>query len=285
MSQIGRIFIVVNLLLAAVVLGWASATLGTAQDFKAQYEAKSAEYDALKSDTDEQIGTLTAAKNDYEQAKSTAEAQVRQLETDLSTASDALAVEKARNGQLDARIASIETTLGGYEDTANKNFQRAKDADERALAAFQAQSAAESERDDAVEARIAAETELDGAKASIAALTTALAGANKTSEKLETKLAMFADYTGVSLSELVTTPKIDGKVPHVYPGNDFSLVALNRGENDNVQRGYTFDVYSGDTYKGQVRVENVEAAQCTAIVIRTVDGETISRGDAASTRL
>ena len=38
MSPIGRIFIVLNLLLSAAFLGWASNALGTSQDWKTQAE-------------------------------------------------------------------------------------------------------------------------------------------------------------------------------------------------------------------------------------------------------
>ena len=50
-------------------------------------------------------------------------------------------------------------------------------------------------------------------------------------------------------------------------------------------RGYTFEIYDGKNYKGQVRVENVREDMCTALILRTEEGQTIQSGDKAATRL
>ena len=42
---------------------------------------------------------------------------------------------------------------------------------------------------------------------------------------------------------------------------------------------------NGNEYKGQVRVENVRAEMCTALVTTSVSGTKIGQGDSAATRL
>ena len=63
------------------------------------------------------------------------------------------------------------------------------------------------------------------------------------------------------------------------------LVALNVGSNQGVTRGMTFDIYSGDTYKGKVRIESVQPDKSSALVTLPRPGTTIGQGDRATTRL
>jgi hypothetical protein len=67
----------------------------------------------------------------------------------------------------------------------------------------------------------------------------------------------------------------------VAPG----LVAINVGSNKGVKRGYTFEIYDGGTYKGQVRVEFVHADMCSGLITRTAPGQSMRQGDGATTRL
>ena len=80
-------------------------------------------------------------------------------------------------------------------------------------------------------------------------------------------------------------PKSEGQGRGVVYENDLALVAINKGEADQVKPGYTFDVYAGGAYKGHVRVQNVHGDFCTALVERQVDGQDIRIGDSATTRL
>ena len=63
------------------------------------------------------------------------------------------------------------------------------------------------------------------------------------------------------------------------------LVMLNVGADNNVQRGFTFEIYRGSTYKGKVRVENVQGKYCSAVIIDSRPGTTIAQGDRAATNL
>ena len=58
MSPIGRIFIVLNLVLAVVFLGWASSNLVNSQNWKADHEAEVVAHAATKADLDGQIDEL-----------------------------------------------------------------------------------------------------------------------------------------------------------------------------------------------------------------------------------
>ena len=61
MSPIGRIFTVLNLILAAAFLGWASNTLATSKQFKDKYETEKTAHDATRQEKDEEISTFNQA--------------------------------------------------------------------------------------------------------------------------------------------------------------------------------------------------------------------------------
>jgi hypothetical protein len=78
-----------------------------------------------------------------------------------------------------------------------------------------------------------------------------------------------------------TTPAIDARILAHHP--DRKRVLLDKGERDGVELGFLFDVYSGKTYKGQVRVTEVDDSTAFA-EIRTQKNP-FAPGDDATTQL
>ncbi len=79
--------------------------------------------------------------------------------------------------------------------------------------------------------------------------------------------------------------RIDGSVLSLQHILSLDLVRIDRGSRHGVMRGFIFELYRGDQYKGRVRVENVQEDRCTAIVLKSYEGRTIQPGDSASTRI
>jgi ribosome-associated protein len=102
---------------------------------------------------------------------------------------------------------------------------------------------------------------------------------------LDTQLTTVVELTGVSFDQITAQPAIDATVVRAVHEISPGIVALNRGSSDGVKVGYTFEIYNGNEYKGQVRVENVRAEMCTALVTTSVSGTKIGQGDSAATRL
>ena len=86
-------------------------------------------------------------------------------------------------------------------------------------------------------------------------------------------------------TETVPTKPINGRVLQVNFDLKPGLVALNVGAEAGVTRGMTFQIYSGSTWKGQVRVENVQPGMSSALILDMKQGETINQGDSAATIL
>ena len=286
MSPIGRIFIVLNLVLSAVFLGFASNNLASSQDFKGQFEDKRDEHDQYRETTEGEIGELNAKIASLESSGSSLreqrdgfEAERNRLKTDYET-------ERNRNNALNADVSAIKETLANYDETNRQNVQRLEQANSAVAEATSAKRDAEDAREAASDAQRAAEEQLGAASKSIVDLEIERETLRKANANLDAQIQTLADATGTHIGDLMPMPLIDGAVLQVVEfGDNMSLIAINKGEEHGVKRGFTFEIHRGSQYKGQARVENVQAGMCSAIVVRTVDGQVIGQGDLASTRL
>jgi predicted nucleic acid-binding Zn-ribbon protein len=283
MSPIGRIFLVLNLILSAVFLGWASNSLGQTENFKKRLEAKETELADAKKASEEEIADLntqlrskTQEASDRLQERDTARDDAGRLETALSG-------EKSEKEKLFADVTKIQATLGDYQGTIDRLTSEKDQANQR-------REEAEKARDDAVAAAQAAEQrqrDAEGAQQEAERRIADLETERKTlSDKvgsLDTKLSMLVEQTGVSLDTLMPQEKVDAAVLQVDAAT--GLVMLNVGSEQGVKRGYSFDVWSGNQYKGQVVVQNVQPNMSSATIKLPVKGTQIRQGDLASTRM
>jgi len=285
MSPIGRIFIVLNLILAALFLSWAANNVATSHDFKTKYDDEVAAHEATRTDLEGQLSSLRTdlnTKSDeadtYRSQKDDADQQVKRQEGEINTLQTQVAEANQRNEKMAGSISDIQATLGQIET--------AKDE------AVSARREAENERDDALQEAQDANTrseELTAANTALEKRIQDLQGELVSTQdevaQLGTQLATLVDVTGVSYKDIAAQAQIEGSVLQALYDMKPGLVALNVGANHGVKRGYTFEVFDGRNYKGQVRVENVREDMCTALILRMEDGETIQAGDKAATRL
>lgn len=283
MSPIGRIFLVLNLILSAVFLGWASNSLAQTEDFKVQLaeanKMSAAEKVQLEGEIEDLKTRLRAKEqeaSDHREQRDRAQDTVNSLETQLAAA-------KGEKEKLLGDVTAIQATLGDYQSTIDRlssekdqASQRREEAEAAQRDAIAAQEAAETAERDA----IAAQQELDRRLADLEVARTEL---QATVQKLETHLAVIQERTDVSIADILAPAKVDGAVLAVDAST--GLVMLNVGSEDGVKRGYSFDVWSGSQYKGQVQVMNVQPGMCSALIKSPVEGATIRQGDLASTRM
>ncbi len=285
MSPIGRIFIVLNLILSAAFLGWAANALAQTDDYKGQLEAAQADAAAtiaeLESDRDDlEIKVRQANENEdtRREERDAAIAEKERLESELETANR----EKT---SLLGDVTSIKATLDDYRVT----FQELTAAKDRAV---QERHDMEQERDDAVAAQTDAEQAQRNAEDAQAAAERRIADleVERTDlqgevDKLDTRLAVLVEATGTSYEDILVQKDIKGAVLGVDMSISPGLVMLNVGSDDGVKKGYTFNIHSNTEFKGEVKVLDVQAAMCSAIIEGLSKGATIRQGDSASTRL
>jgi len=285
MSPIGRIFLVVNLALSAIFLGWAANALSTSQDWKTQYETAVQEKADLEDAKDAEIASLQQSKDNTDEQNRQLREERNQFENESNDLRAQLKDEKSRNDDLASNVTSIQAKLGDFNDTISQ-LEQAKDrALERASQAEKDRDAAQNESRAAEMARRDAADAQSQAEQLVAQLESAKRALEDQVSQMETKLTVALQRGGISRDLVEALPKIDASVLDVRMQPSPGLVMLNVGKNREVKPGYTFDIYSGGIYKGQVRVENVQEQMCSALITHAVDGQAISQGDRASTQL
>lgn len=285
MSPIGRIFIVLNLILAAGFLAAASTLVAEGESWKEKHDTAVAEATAKQAELDEQISALRV-ENDTKSAEAASLRDERndltgdkdRLEGELNTLRTQLSEANQVNIKNSGAISDIQGTLASVESAKDQAVEARRTAENERDDALRSAQDANSKSEDLSAQNSALQNEIDDLKGQLAA-------ASKQNSSLETQLATLVDVTGVSMEDIKATKLINASVLQAVYDVKPGLVALNVGAADGVERGYTFEVYNGAAYKGQVRVENVHDGMCTALILRVEDGQTIQSGDKASTRL
>ena len=283
MSPIGRIFLVLNLILSAAFLGWASNSLAQTENFKTKLAQKETELAEAKKASEEEIADLNTQLRSKTQEASD-RSQERDSARDESTRlTSSLSGEKSEKEKLYGDVTKIQATLGDYQGTIDRLTSEKDQANQRREEAEQARDEAIAAQTSAEQAQRDAEDARQEAERTIAALETELTTRKEELASLDTKLSMLVEQTGISLDTLMPQEKVDGSVLAVDAKT--GLVMLNVGAEHGVKRGYAFDVWSGNQYKGQVVVQNVQAQMSSATIKTPVQGAQIRQGDLASTRM
>jgi len=285
MSPIGRIFIVVNLGLAVAFLGWASANLANSNKYKTWYETEKAAKEKLDTELNGRISELLTESNQKENDKQSLIRDKSELDTNLARLTSDLSGARQENADLIANLKGMETQIGQMSSSVASATADAKEALSRAQEAQDARHAAEQAKLAAEERADGLEQDLEAARNQIAALEVQVNDTNKKLADTTTALQVLEDVTGTDHSVIGKQPLIDGAVIMVSYEIEPGVVLINRGKADNVQRGYSFDIYSGSEYKGRVRVTNVHENSCSAVIEKLYEGRTISQGDSASTQI
>lgn len=286
MSPIGRIFVVVNLALAAAFLGFASSTLANSHKYRGLYDASTVELEKTRTELQAEVESLTAARDEARRERAQTLEQKNNLENNIKGLNATIASLTEEKATLTERIGSIDKTLGDYNTTNSRLAQEAKAANDERLAAVNARRDAEQAREAALQAQRDAEERLAQTERDMAQTERDLQTAREELEKRNTLIEAYAQTTGLSSTEIGgELPTIEASVLGVIRDDDQVLVHLNQGSDAGVKRGYPFLIYSGGQLKGRARVEVVNATTSTAIVTEPVEGRTIGQGDRATTRL
>ncbi len=285
MSAIGRIFIVLNLILAAGFLGWASSALTTVEDYKGQLADKQAELDTLVQEKDDEISAITNERDARTDESRTAREERDDAAARVTELEGLLADEQRKNSDMQGRLAKIDATLGDYNSTISTltqqkddAVQRANDAERERDDANDAQQAAELAKRDSDDAVAAANQQISALEGQVASLEGEVTGLNS---KLDTIAALYP----VDIDDISAVPEINGAVLSASFDTKPGLVMLNVGSDAGVRRGITFHIWRGSQYKGEARVETVQADFCSAVITGVNGDNTMAQGDRASTIL
>ena len=285
MSSIGKIFVVVNLVLALLVVGAAGALLQTESEAASKLASVQSELTQAKADLDDlnsssstaqrqlenQKTQLQADKDDAEVARDNADRSAKRLEVDNQTLQGNLEQLAATYELLQRDLSEAQKRNGDLADSNDSLRTEAADSKE-------AQRNAELARRDAEDAADAVSGQLDALDSK---LTMAIAAQREAERVVE-----IAQASGFDLSAIVATPLIEAVVADV--DDEYGFVILDKGLTDGVKKGFELDIYrlggsDGENWLGQVRIDDVYENHSVASVI-VADGS-IRRFDRATTRL
>ena len=285
MSPLGRIFIVLNLVLAVTFLGWASSNLVNSQNWKADHEAEVAAHAATKADLDGQLDDLNNQKSGLERDLANTRGAQQSAEAERDRNGRELADLQSRYDSLQSDVQKISGTLESYDSTNKANTSRAEAAEGRARSADEARHTAANAQEAAEAEQARLQRALDVANNQITSLSAELTSTQKTLGDTQTALDTMIAVTGARPEEFIVMPQIEGSVLMVSHAINPGLISINRRATDGVKRGFTFDIFDGGQFKGRVRVETVEPDMCSAVIIKTYKSRNISQGDRAATRI
>ena len=188
---------------------------------------------------------------------------------------------KRANDAMQGNLTKIQSTLGDYNNTITQLTQQKDAATERAHEAERARDSAMQEKQDAELAKSAAEDATNAANTQISDLQGEKTSLTDRLSELETRMQIIVQQYGVNLSEIDSAPSISAMVLNV--NKDLNFVVINKGSKDGVKAGYTFQIYRGQQYKGEVRIQDVQEGMSSGLIVS--EKTPIARGDQAATRL
>jgi hypothetical protein len=281
MSPIGRVFIVLNVILAGAFVNFSGTFLQRQHAYKKLWEDEKDKHDQ---DNKSNASKIAKAEGDYAAAsadKSLVEQKLNQMTIDRDAKADEIKLQNQR-------LSSYDADLKKLMSAAEANNTAIATALERASAAFKQATDDEKTRDDAVRAKDTAEAENRALKADVAKLNGTitdkdLAIAGLTKDKNELQLLVDV-ATANGFNKLAAVPALAGTVSNVS-GRLVTLSITSNPSNAEVKNGYRFAVWDASGYKGEARVTDYDAgAKAAFCTMDIVKGE-VKLGDSASTKL
>lgn len=285
MSPIGRVFIVLNLLLAGGFLAVSGTHLQKQHNYKAKLEQAEKDHKAKVEALDAQIATLDSERGKFENAKTANETEKNRLAVQIAQLED----EKK---QLMQRLSSLEGDVKQLVATAQSGNAEAKAAHERAEAAYKKAIADEATRDEAVRAKDAAVAENRDLKTKITGLEEAIVGKDKNIATLESDKAQLGLLVKVAESygfiRAMAAPNLAGLVTTSNDRLCTIQITDNPGKiniKEAIEQGkFSFAIYDASGYKGEAVAERYEES-ANAVLCKVVPVKgAIKEGDKAATK-
>lgn len=285
MSPIGRVFIVLNLVLAGVFVGFGGTYLQKQHDFKSQLlaeqKARGEEVGRLQSD----ITRLEQERNTFENAKTA-------RETELDAMKNRVAQVEDENKRLHQQNASFEGDIKKLTSLAEASNTQMKAAFEQSDAAYKMATADQKVKDEAVRAKDTAEAENRTLKTTIASLQETITGKDlqiaSLNKDVSEKDLLLAVATQNGFVKGMAAPTLAGMVTNASGRLCTIQVTDNPGDVDIgdmiAKLPFSFAIYDASGYKGEATATRYEPSAKAVLCNLTLVKGDIKEGDRASTK-
>jgi hypothetical protein len=286
MSPIGRVFIILNLLLAGGFVVVSGTHLQKQHNYKTKLEAEKKAHDDDVTKLTAENKKLEAERNQFENAKTANETQLGESKRANSLLED-------ENKRLSQQLSSMEGDMKKLVQAAEAANTEMKQAFSQSKAAYDMAIADQKVKDDAVRAKDAAEAENRDLKTEVASLKSTIETRDGSIKTLETEkselglLVKVAEANGFLRS--MAAPNLSGLVT-TAAGNLVTIqITDNPGNIDiksEIERGkWGFAIYDASGYKGEAYPERYEAsANAVLCKVGLLKGGAIREGDKAATK-
>ena len=282
MTQLARVFVALNLILAAGFLFSAATILSLNNDWMGRYETAEREKDELETRLKQKIAAVEAERNDFHRAND----QLKEENENL----------KGTNAAHNQQIQSLTSDVKARE-TANNEMRQSLDnlqatAEQQGKHVERLETENKKNADDARKARTEAKdarAQLDEERKKTRGLQNDKANLEKTvasqGEDIKHKDIMidYAREKGINFENLVKMDPVRGAV--VNADNDTKLAVINVGKNAGVKRGYVLDVTRGGSYIARLIIDTVYEKAAAGTIKFTSPGESVRAGDQVTNTL
>lgn len=280
MSPIGRVFIILNLILAGTFVGFAGTDLQRQHHWKKECLS---ERDGRAADKKQAEAAAAELKQSIQQDQLT----ITKLNTQvaaLTNEKESLATNnkelETRMGSLQANFEALTSSSSAVKSSVEAAFTELKSTSDKAIAAEAAKDAAVREKDDAVAKHREATQKIKELTEAGEQKDLAIAGLTK--DKAE--LGLLVDAARVKgFLDSMATPALAGTVSHVA-GKLVTISVTDNANKAEIKPGFSFAIYDGSTFKGEAVVTQSDSEKNVAFCTLRIQKGDVKVGDKASTQ-
>jgi hypothetical protein len=280
MSPIGKVFIVLNLIVSAVFVGFAGTYLQRATDWKAKHKEVADQLDAEKKRAQGELAALQSELQNKERELGKHVMLYQGADTEKKKLED-------ENKRLNSQIASLSADISKLQSASTTTAASIERATEDAKQAREMSIKSMKEKEEAATAKEAALKQLDDANKKIEGLqkeaasqVARIAELNQTTAEQEMILAVYKDrYGGPAIAQ----PNLSGRV-EVVSSTDLVTIAVEKPADLELKAGWQFAIY-GDKYKAEAVIQSARDNMAFCKIHKRVENATIQVGDRAATNL
>ncbi len=284
MSKVAKIFVVVNLVFALVYVGVNASLLAKQEHFKYLYLKEKSLHEKDNTDKDAEIKAQKDKVGQMTTSYNTERERADNLETQLQT-------QMQTNSNLETKWNQLNNNYNSLEQRYQTLSTELKDSREE-IKSLQAELVtSKTNLDSALKRRDQAQDDLARIQKESGDLKLVLDDLKKRHVELAMKnqelrftLNGIQEKIKLPVEDIIDKmPQISGQIVGVSTKHD--LVVINRGEEDQVQVGFTFTIFRGSEYVAKMVVEKVYPNQAAGRVLPMTKKDKVLVGDKVATKI